>query len=114
MMKNAAQINYKKIYQDILEMKFPEKREQCFSLLNKKELSILDIINLNQKIFGKSDKQTDIFNQRHKSYDKSAILKILEYQKVNNLNNTELAKHFKLSRNTISKWKKNHSNIRDL
>ena len=113
-MKNAAQINYKKIYQDILDMKFPEKKEQCLSVLNKKELSMLDVIDLNQKIFGKSDKQTNIFNQRHRSYDKSAILEILEYQTVNNLNNSELAKHFKISRNTITKWRKNQCNIRDL
>ncbi|MCF2221499.1 helix-turn-helix domain-containing protein [Chryseobacterium sp. PS-8] len=113
-MKNAAQINYKKIYQDILEMKFPEKKEQCFSVLNKKELSMLDVIDLNQKIFGKSDKQTDVFNQRHRSYDKSAVLKILEYQTVNNLNNSELAKHFKLSRNTITKWRRNYSEIKAL
>lgn len=113
-MKNAAQINYKKIYQDIIEMKFPEKKEQCVCLLNKKALSMLDIIELNQKIFGKSNKQTDIFNQRHKSYDRLAILKILEYQIINNLNNSELARHFQLSRNTITKWKKNYNNLKQL
>ncbi len=113
-MKNAAQINYKKIYQDILEIKFPEKKEQCFPVLNKKELSMLDVIDLNQKIFGKSDKQTDRFNQRHRSYDKQTILKILEYQTINNLNNSELSRHFKLSRNTITKWRKNQDNIMGL
>ncbi|MCY1663501.1 helix-turn-helix domain-containing protein [Chryseobacterium sp. SL1] len=105
-MKKSLQINYKRIYQDILEKKFPEKLKECASLLNKDQLSILDVIDLNQKIFGRTDKQTFLFNQRLRSYDKLTILKILEYQVVNNLNNSELAKHFKLSRNTITRWRK--------
>lgn len=113
-MSGMRQINYKKIYHDILLMKFPEKIEHCVSILNKNELSMLDVMDLNQKIFGISDKQTDEFNQRHKSYDKETILQILEYQILNKLNNSELALHFKLSRNTITKWRKNYSNIRDL
>lgn len=44
-------------------------------------------------------------NKSHRAYSKEAIYKILEYQKKNCLNNTQLAKHFKLSRNTVTKWK---------
>mgnify|MGYP003457235156 CR=1 FL=1 len=30
-----------------------------------------------------------------------------KYQRDNNLNNSQTAKHFKMSRNTLYKWKKN-------
>ncbi len=98
--------DYHRIYNDIINKKHPEKKEACKALLNKKELSVLDIIELNNKIFGLPDRATETFNQKHRSYDTSAILKILDYQKIYKLNNSELAQHFKLSRNTVTKWKK--------
>lgn len=98
--------DYHRIYNDIIDKKYPEKKEACKALLNKKELSVLDIIELNNKIFGLPDRATETFNQKHRSYDTSAILKILDYQKTYKLNNSELAQHFKLSRNTVTKWKK--------
>lgn len=101
-MNNLAP-NCKLIYQDIISKKYPHKKSKCKDILNKKELSVLDIIRLNSLIF---DEEIIIFNQRLRSYDKSAILDILHYQKMNSLNNSEVAKKFKLSRNTISKWKK--------
>lgn len=94
--------DYKLIYSDILIKKFPHKQEKCKTLLNKSNLSVLNIIELNTIIFGKSDNTS----QKHRSYRKSDILMILDYQKKNKLNNTQLANHFKLSRNSISKWKK--------
>lgn len=45
-------------------------------------------------------------SRRHHSYDLASIIDILEYQKKNQLNNIQLANHFKLSRNTVAKWKK--------
>ncbi|MGC4129685.1 MAG: helix-turn-helix domain-containing protein [Bergeyella sp.] len=104
-MKNN-QPNYKAIYTDILCTKFPDKMPECFSLLRKKELSVIDIIELNVKIFGIQDKETFEANQKHRSYGESDIIQILNYQKKNQLNNIELARHFKLSRNTVAKWKK--------
>lgn len=101
-----SNINYRQIFMDILDAKYPEKKEECLSLLKNENLSAIDIIKLNHKIFGKADKETEVFNQKHRSYSKSAILKILDYQKKNNLNNLQLANHYKLSRNTITKWKK--------
>lgn len=98
--------DYHRIYSDIINKKHPEKKEECKAFLSKKELSVLDIIELNTKIFGLPDRSTETFNQKHRSYDTSAILKILAHQKTNKLNNTELAQHFKLSRNTVTKWKK--------
>ena len=103
-MQNSG-INYQQIFSDILEKKYPQKKEQCRSLLQKKTLSAMDIIELNQTIFG-TDRDNITSNQQHRSYSKSDILQILDYQKKHKLNNSQLARHFKLSRNTESKWKK--------
>ena len=56
---------------------------------------------LNEIIFGKKTE-----NQKFKSYKRSDILKILDYQKKYKLNNSQLANHFNISRNTVTKWKK--------
>lgn len=97
--------DYKRIYNDMITIKYPEKREICDQLLSKANLSTLDIIEISQILFNKSSKENAEFNQKHRSYNKSTIIKILEYQKKNTLNNSQLARHFKLSRNTITKWK---------
>ncbi|SIR11654.1 hypothetical protein SAMN05880573_11637 [Chryseobacterium sp. RU33C] len=98
--------NYKRIYEDIIMQKCPERIQQYRSILEKEKLSVLDIIELEKKIFGISDRKTDVFNQSHRSYNTSTILKILEYQKKHKCNNSQLAIHFKLSRNTVTKWKR--------
>lgn len=97
--------DYNKIYTDIVNLKFPEKKQECEVLLNKKELSVIDILLLNKMIFN-TDKTTEETNQKYRSYQKSDILKILDYQKKHKCNNTQLANHFKLSQNTITKWKR--------
>lgn len=102
--------NYKKIYKDLIDKNHPHKKEDCKNILQKSDLSMLDVINLNNIIFGIKDKETLIFNQMHRSYDKNTIIEILDYQQKNNLNNTQLANHFKLSRNTVTKWKKHFAN----
>ncbi|KMQ60686.1 hypothetical protein ACM40_13050 [Chryseobacterium sp. BLS98] len=94
---------YKKIYFDILTKKYPDKLNECNKILSKEELSVLDIIQLNQKIFGNDEIFSE--NQRLRSYDYESIVKILNYQKKNKLSNTQLSIHFKMSRNTIAKWK---------
>ena len=94
--------NYKRIYSDILNKRYPEKKEVCKQIIQKANLSVFDVIKLNEKIFGTNQSK----NQKLRSYSKSDILKILDYQKKNNLNNSQLANHFKLSRNTVAKWKK--------
>ena len=93
--------DYKKIFSDILEKTYPEKKGLCETLLTKMQLSAIDIVEINQRIFG-----TEINNSKHRSYSKSDILKILDYQKIQKLNNSQLAEHFGLSRNTVTKWKK--------
>lgn len=98
-------INYKMIFIDILDKKFPQKKKECNSLLQKDTLYSMDIIKLNEIIFG-SKKDNELYNPQHHSYSKNDIIQILEYQKKNKLNNSQLANHFKLSRNTITKWKR--------
>jgi hypothetical protein len=93
---------YKKIYTDMIEKKFPYKKEELAVFLNKPILETIDVIWLNEKLFGKRDS----INQKYRSYGKSDIFKILQYQKKHKLNNSRLAEHFKLSRNTVAKWKK--------
>lgn len=105
-MENAP--NYKKIYTDILDKKHPSKISVCQRILSKKKLLTSDIIALNTIIFGHQDKETMVFNQRHRSYCEDTIKEILLYQKKHNLNNTQIALQLKLSRNTIAKWKKTY------
>jgi hypothetical protein len=99
--------NYTKIYKDLILTKYPEKWSMCEKLITNDPLSVMDIIKINNTLFNhNSDKGILKFNQRHRSYTKTAIFHILNYQKEHQLNNTQVAKHFKTSRNTIAKWKK--------
>ncbi|MGV0925536.1 helix-turn-helix domain-containing protein [Empedobacter tilapiae] len=98
--------NYKIIYFDIINQKHPEKLDQCIDILNKKKLNSIDIIELNKRIFPKQDTETEKFNQKQRSYSKNDIIYILQFQKKYHLNNSQIASKFKLSRNTIAKWKK--------
>jgi len=105
MTKANASPNYKQIYIDLIQKKYPEKESDCRSFLEKDELSVLDILKINQIIVGNRKDS----GQKHRSYDESTILEILIYQKKNHLNNSELANYFKLSRNTVAKWRKIYS-----
>lgn len=98
--------NYKLIYTDMINMKYPEKIEVCKPYLIKEKLSELDIIKLNELIICKQENNSKSENQKFRSYNVDTIINILDFQKKNRLNNSELAKHFKLSRNTVAKWKK--------
>jgi hypothetical protein len=100
--RKITQPDYRRIYSDIIQKKYPEKEKEARPLLNKKRLSVLDLIRLNTIIFSK----TENLNLKFRSYDKETIAKILNYQKIHNLNDTQLANHFKLSRNTVNRWKK--------
>lgn len=98
--------NYKLIYEDMIAKKYAHKKADCSSILNKSTLSVMDVIKINKIISDNSDEATSVFNQKLRSYDKSTVLEILDYQKINKLNNKQAAIKFKTSRNTISKWKK--------
>lgn len=105
-MEKSTQVNYKRIFSDLIRKKFPDKMKECKEYLTKKELTQLEVIELNQKIFGTGTKEVFEFNQKLKSYNEADISEILDYQRKNNLNNSELADHFHLSRNTVAAWKK--------
>lgn len=97
--------NYRLIYKDLIEQKYPHKKAICATILAKQELTFLDVLELNELIFETVSKKTLEMNQKYRSYDKATIIEILNYQKKNSLNNTQLSNHFKLSRNTVIKWK---------
>ncbi|MCI3938584.1 helix-turn-helix domain-containing protein [Chryseobacterium aahli] len=102
-----ANPDYRRIYTDMLTKKYPEKKKECDSIFKKNKLSTFDIIRLNALIFNvKENPETKSFNQKHRSYNEFDILKILDYQKKNQLNNSQLAHHFDVSRNSLTKWKK--------
>ena len=95
----------------MIAKKFPEKTELFSSVLEKEHLSLFDVLELSSLVSGIQKKETVAFNQMHKSYNRETIKEILKYQRENNLNNNQTAIHFKLSRNTLTKWKKafNHN-----
>ncbi|MDP9958488.1 helix-turn-helix domain-containing protein [Chryseobacterium lathyri] len=99
--------DYKKIYIDIIEEKFPDKLDNS-KIMQKIETinTVIDIIALNRMIFGEQELLMESKNQKLRSYDERSILNILEYQKKNKLNNTQTANYFRMSRNTLSKWKR--------
>ncbi|UTX50043.1 helix-turn-helix domain-containing protein [Chryseobacterium sp. MA9] len=105
-MKKKNQPDYIKIYSDIIHQKFPHKKEECEKFLTKKSLSAIDILELNKRIFGTKDYEVNKMNQKLRSYSKSDILRILDYQKSNKMKNFQVAEHFGLSKNTMTKWKK--------
>lgn len=98
--------DYRRIYLDIIRVKFPEKELELASILGKKDLNALDVINLNNQIFYPNQKEVLYANQKYKTYDRKAIFQILDFQKKKKLTNTAVADYFSISRNTISKWKK--------
>lgn len=99
--------DFQKIYSEIIEIYHPEKKKECSFYLNRTDWSSLDVITVNNIIFAqKSSKESFAFNQNHRAYDEKTILQILQYQKQHKLNDAQVSLHFKLSRNTLLKWKK--------
>ena len=104
--KKVQKVNpdYKAIFTDIIFKKFGKVTEEFSFYLKKDTLSVLEIIDLNNKIFGVSSNHGTT-SQKHRSYNKSDIFEILLYQQKHKLNNSELSKEFKISRNTITRWR---------
>ncbi|WP_223605521.1 helix-turn-helix domain-containing protein [Chryseobacterium sp. OSA05B] len=105
-MRNQSQPNYKRIYSDIIDQKFPHKKLECEKLLKKKMLCAVDIIELNTRIFGATDQDIKKVNKKLRSYNRTDILHVLDYQKNHKMNNMQVAEHFGLSRNTMTKWRR--------
>lgn len=104
MKSNYSKPNYKAIFNDILNSLSQEVSEKISQIMSKELLSFSDVISLNNIIFSNETRYNN--NQKFRSYDKATILEILEFQKKNGYNNSEIAQHFKLSRNSVAKWKK--------
>lgn len=105
-MNKTNRPNYKLIFSDLIQKKHPSKLKDFETYLRKDTLSALDVIQVNELLTSKGCKNTKHFNQQLRSFNEKEIIEILKYQKRNHLNNVQLAQKFKLSRNTVSKWKK--------
>ncbi len=97
--------DYCKIYKDLIE-KNCERIEDYKIVAEKEYLNFFEIQLLNKKLFGSKERELIFQEQRYRAYNEETILNILHYQKEHKLNNSQLARHFKLSRTTIAKWLK--------
>lgn len=98
---------YNKLYADLIRDKYPEKRSVCAIYFRKKHWTALDVIAVNELLFGSHKKQGDRkIDKMHRSYDKESIRQILRHQQSNKLSNKELANQYGLSRNTVAKWRR--------
>lgn len=94
-----------RIFQEITQKN--ERSEMLIEHIeNIKEWNSLTVIKMNEKVFAEPGRENLKCNQKHKAYDKYSIKEILNYQEKNNLNNSEMMRLFKISRNTIARWKK--------
>lgn len=98
--------DYKQIYTDMINEKFPDKMSDPL-VKNKLDhlLMAVDVLKFDRFIFGETDYNATGNNERLRAYDENSILNILNYQKKHKLSNTQTAIHFRLSRNSIAKWK---------
>lgn len=99
--------DYKQIYKEMLTKYGIKADANIQKIFKKKQLNSLDVIFLNQKIVKKQQlcerKNT---NSQLRSYDKESIDYILNYQHEHKMTIADIAKKFKVSRNTIARWKK--------
>ncbi|UUV22354.1 helix-turn-helix domain-containing protein [Paenimyroides aestuarii] len=95
--------DFGKIFRDMAANK---KIETPLDFAEKQNWSSLDVIKINDMFFASKQNDSQMFNQSHRAYDAASVKQILNYQKKHGLNNSEISKMFKLSRNTLAKWKK--------
>lgn len=98
--------NYSKIYRDMLKLEYPEKLKEPKIIELLKNLNTTeDVLNFNRRIF-KQSKESEENNQKLKTYDKKTMLKLLQYQQKHGFSTSFMSKKYKISRTTITKWKK--------
>ncbi|WP_284462945.1 helix-turn-helix domain-containing protein [Chryseobacterium sp.] len=97
--------NYKKIYQDMLTLEYPEKLKdpKIKELLGKLDTSE-DVLKFNDRLF-KPSREGQKNNQKLKTYDKKTMIKLLQYQKKHGHSTSYMSKKYKISRTTLTKWK---------
>lgn len=98
--------DYARIYSDLIQLKFPELQNEMQEYLQIKKIGYFDIQQINKKLFGEKKHEQLSIEQKYKAYDVATILEMLRYQKEYGYTNTQLANHFRLSRNTVANWKK--------
>ncbi|OCK52955.1 hypothetical protein BA768_09970 [Chryseobacterium sp. CBo1] len=98
--------NYHNIFKDMINKNYPNLKINCEIILQKEILSVLDVIALNKILSGNLNDDLRNKDQKYRAYNECAIIEILQYGQKHKFNNTHLAKHFNLSRNTVAKWKK--------
>ncbi|MBW7676183.1 helix-turn-helix domain-containing protein [Chryseobacterium chendengshani] len=98
--------NYTKIYHDLLLEEYPEKLKdvKVRELLQKLNTSD-EVIKFNEKLFEQSKESLEN-NQKLRTYDKETMLKILMYQKEHGFSSSYISKKYKISRTTLTKWKR--------
>lgn len=105
---------YRKLYLDLIRDTFPDKETMCEGFLKKEKWTALDVIQINELLFGKDKGKSDLMiDKKHRAYDQESIIQILLYQKKNNLSNQDVSNKYGLSRNSIGKWKKLFSELLD-
>ena len=100
--------NYHQMYLDIIQEVCPHKLPYFSKFFAQNNLSHFQVIALNLMIFNQLNEFCEEDNQKFKAYSRETIFTVLNYQKEHHLNNSQLARHFKVSRNTVAKWKKQY------
>jgi hypothetical protein len=111
---NRMKPNYTKIYKDLIAYrKLYDRMTPAIADRINNIKTAKDILDIENYLFGNMTGENEQnINQQLKSYDEESIREILNDQKKNNLNNTQLAIKHNLSRNTVTRWKKVYSNIK--
>lgn len=102
-------INYKTLYLDLVEESDYIPMDYKTILREKIEhfdfITFRDVGTLNTLIRSYSKMEDWLDDQQLKAYDLDQILSVLKEQKIYNLTNSEISRKYKMSRNTIARWK---------
>jgi hypothetical protein len=98
--------NATKIFHDLLQS--ATKKIEPSTGIMKDDLSSMDILNLSLQFSKSVDDYDSLDDYRHKNYDQETIMKVLKELREFNLTISEVANQYKISRNTISKWVRQH------
>jgi|SRR5690606_7439334 len=101
--------DYQKIYKEITERFHPDKMDKVKTYIQKEEWTSFDVITVSNILINKKKIHGQRIDRQHKAYDEHTIKAILKHQKEYGMNNSEAARFFKISRNTIISWKKIYS-----
>ena len=102
--------DYQKIYKEITERFHKNKTDKVKTYLQKEEWTSFDVIAVNKLLYDMKENNELKVDKRCKAYDEQTIISVLNHQKEFRLNNSELSRLFKISRNSVISWRKRHSN----